>query len=76
MDPAMTTNDNATVPIAEASSSTFRIFRPAFSPGSCYLLRDAAEEAYFARHGDAPEATLIDWATQFIEHDESSWSPR
>jgi FkbM family methyltransferase len=49
----------------------FRVFRPSFSPGSCYLLRDAAEEAYFARHGGAPEAKLIDWATQFIAHDET-----
>jgi FkbM family methyltransferase len=49
----------------------FRVFRPAFSPGSCYLLRDAAEEAYFARHGGAPEAALIEWATQFIAHDET-----
>ena len=48
-----------------------RVFRPAFSPGSCYLLRDAAEEAYFARHGGAPEAELIAWATQFIAHDET-----
>ena len=48
----------------------YRMFRPTFSPGSCYLLRDAAEEAYFARHGGAPEAALIGWATQFIAHDE------
>jgi len=48
-----------------------RAFRPAFSPGSCYLLRDAEEEAYFARHGGAPEAPLIDWATQFIALDET-----
>ena len=48
-----------------------RAFRPAFSPGSCYLLRDAAEEAYFSRHGGAPEAALIGWATQFIAHDET-----
>jgi len=43
-----------------------RVFRPVFSPGSCYLLRDAAEEAYFSAHGGAPEAALIAWATQFV----------
>jgi len=52
-------------------SPKFQLFRPAFSPGSCYLLRDAAEEAYFARRGGAPEAALIAWATQFIAHDET-----
>lgn len=64
--------DNAeeTPPVAApkipASALPIRVFRPAFSPGACYLLRDAAEEAYFASHGGAPEAKLIDWATQFI----------
>jgi FkbM family methyltransferase len=60
----------ASPPIAEAPSAKFSVFRPAFSPGSCYLLRDAAEEAYFARHGGAPEAQLIEWARQFIASDE------
>jgi FkbM family methyltransferase len=53
------------------ASPKYRVFRPAFSSWSCYLLRDAAEEAYFARHGGAPEAQLIEWATQFIAHDET-----
>lgn len=57
-------------PTTEPPAAKFRIFHPAFSPSSCYLLRDQAEEAYFARHGGAPEAKLIDWATQFIAHDE------
>ena len=35
------------------------------------MLRDAEEEAYFSRSGGAPEAKLIDWATQFIAHDET-----
>lgn len=47
-----------------------RLFQPAFSPGSCYFLRDPAEEIYFASHGGAPEAKLIDWATQFIQPDQ------
>jgi hypothetical protein len=47
-----------------------RAFRPAFSPRSCYLLRDADEEAYFASHVGAPEAALIAWATQFIGKDQ------
>jgi FkbM family methyltransferase len=47
-----------------------RIFTPAFSPSSRYVLRDAEEEAYFARHGGAPEAQLIEWARQFIALDE------
>jgi len=47
------------------------MFRPAFSPGSCYLLRDANEEVSFSRQGGAPEAALIGWATQFIKHDET-----
>ena len=58
-------------PALHSSPSKYRVFRPAFSPGSCYLLRDADEEAYFARHGGAPEAPLIGWATQFIAHDET-----
>jgi FkbM family methyltransferase len=56
---------------AEAAPIEFKIFRPAFSPGSCYLLRDATEEASFIQHGGAPDARLIDWATQFIAHDET-----
>ncbi len=60
-----------TPPELLAAPPQYRVFRPAFSPGSCYLLRDAAEEAYFARNGGAPEARLIDWATQFISHDET-----
>lgn len=50
--------------------ANYRTFRPAFSPRSCYLLRDADEEAYFAAHGGAPEAALIGWATQFIGKDQ------
>jgi FkbM family methyltransferase len=48
-----------------------RAFHPAFSPRSCYLLRDEVEEAYFAKHGGAPEARLIEWATQLIRPDQS-----
>ena len=48
-----------------------RTFRPAFSPRSCYVLQDSEQEDYFKKHGGAPEARLIDWATQFIEHDET-----
>src|SRR5580700_98147 len=48
-----------------------RAFHPAFSPRSCYLLRDEVEEAYFAKHGGAPEAQLIGWATQLIRPDQS-----
>lgn len=48
-----------------------RPFRPAFSPGSCYLLQDDEEAAYFAKSNGAPEAALIDWATQFIDSDET-----
>ena len=40
--------------------------RPAFSPRSCYILRDQDEVAYFTQHGGAPEAQLIDWATQLF----------
>src|SRR6185436_6221997 len=58
-------------PAVSVSTPAYRMFRPAFSPSSCYLLRDAAEEAYFARHGGAPEAELIAWATQFIARDET-----
>lgn len=47
------------------------IFRPAFSPASCYILRDQTEAAYFSRSGGAPEARLIDWATQLIRSDQS-----
>jgi FkbM family methyltransferase len=47
------------------------VFHPAFSPASCYLLRDQDEAAYFARHGGAPEAALIDWATQIVRSDQS-----
>lgn len=43
------------------------VFRPAFSPTSCYLLRDAEEATYFASRGGAPEASLIDWATQIVK---------
>lgn len=46
--------------------ANMRVFRPAFSPASCYLLRDAEEETYFAAHGGAPEASLITWAAQFV----------
>lgn len=56
---------------APENATSFRVFRPRFSPGSCYLLRDAGEEAYFAKHGGAPEAQLIDWATQFIDRGET-----
>jgi FkbM family methyltransferase len=45
-------------------------FRPAFSPKSCYLLRDSDEERYFGKHGGAPEADLIAWATEFIKRDQ------
>ena len=48
-----------------------RVFHPAFSPRSCYLLRDEAEEAYFAKHGGAPEAQLITWATRFVTRDQT-----
>ena len=61
----------AAIPSIDPSSTKPRIFHPAFSPGSCYLLRDVDEEVYFARHGGAPEAQLIDWAVQFIAHDET-----
>ena len=74
MDTPHTTSHDATKAahlVTDPSSSDLRIFRPTFSPGSCYLLRDAAEEAYFSRHGGAPEAPLIEWATQFIAHDET-----
>lgn len=57
-------------PLMTPVPSQLRSFRPAFSPRSCYLLRDAAEEAYFAQHGGAPEAALISWATQFIRKDQ------
>jgi len=45
--------------------------RPAFSLGSCYVLRDRDEAVYFAQHGGAPEAQLIDWATQLVRADQS-----
>lgn len=48
-----------------------RAFRPVFSPRSCYLLRDSEEEDYFTKTGGAPEAALIEWATQFIEADQT-----
>jgi FkbM family methyltransferase len=60
--------------VAASLTSAFphlRAFRPAFSPRSCYLLRDAEEEAYFVRNGGAPEAALIAWATQFITADQT-----
>ena len=57
--------------VVQAPSSACRTFRPAFSPGSCYLLRDAAEESYFAGNGGAPEARLIAWAVQFIRSDQT-----
>ena len=47
------------------------VFRPAFSSAACYILRDQKEVAYFASHGGAPEAELIEWARQFIAHDET-----
>jgi len=47
------------------------LLRPAFSPASCYVLRDLDEVAYFTRHGGAPEAALIDWATQLVRPHES-----
>ena len=47
--------------------ATCHPFRPAFSPRSCYFLRDADEEAAFTSSGGAPEATLITWATSLIE---------
>lgn len=45
-------------------------FRPAFSPKSCYLLRDQAEVDYFAGAGGAPEAGLIEWARTLIKPNE------
>lgn len=45
--------------------------RPAFSPKSCYLLRDPAEVDYFTRAGGAPEAGLITWARSLIGADET-----
>ena len=60
-----------TLPSTDLPLAKPRVFRPAFSPGSCYLLQDSDEEAYFASHGGAPEASLIAWATQFIAHDET-----
>lgn len=63
--------EDTTPPELLVAPPQYHAFRPQFSPGSCYLLRDAAEEAYFAGHGGAPEARLIDWATQFIAHDET-----
>lgn len=72
MEPQTTTDTSpqqSEAPPELSAPPSFRRFRPAFSPGSCYLLRNAEEESYFARHGGAPEAKLIDWATQFIAHD-------
>lgn len=78
MDTTSAPDDPATVPSDterrgsdDYASAKLRIFRPSFSPGSCYLLRDAAEAASFALHGGAPDAPLIGWATQFIAHDET-----
>ena len=68
--PSSASNDPATNILREAPVE-FRMFRPAFSPGSCYLLRDLAEEVIFSRQGGAPDAALIGWATQFIKHDET-----
>jgi FkbM family methyltransferase len=48
-----------------------RWFRPAFSPMSCYLLRDPEEELSFMRCGGAPEARLIDWAASLVDTDKS-----
>ena len=47
-------------------ATKLEVFRPVFSPRSCYLLRDADEVAAFAASGGAPEATLIAWATSLI----------
>ena len=71
METSSTSSDAELDVAAEAPLSNYKIFRPSFSPRSCYLLRDAEEEAYFSRSGGAPEAKLIDWATQFIGHDET-----
>ena len=72
MDTDASAHDDTKVPIpAEASPTEQKIFRPAFSPRSCYLLRDAAEEAYFRGHGGAPEAKLIDWALQLLRSDQT-----
>lgn len=46
------------------------LHRPAFSPASCYLLRDQAEVDYFTKCGGAPEAGLITWARSLIKPDE------
>jgi hypothetical protein len=46
------------------------LHRPAFSPASCYLLRDQEEVDYFTRCGGAPEAGLIEWARSLIEPDD------
>lgn len=54
---------------SEASETL--VFCPAFSPEARYLLRDQDEASYFARHGGAPEARLIDWATQIVRADQS-----
>jgi len=48
------------------TTQNYRSFRPAFSPGACYLLRDEAEEAAFAERGGAPEAPLITWAASLL----------
>jgi FkbM family methyltransferase len=63
--------DATRMPETAALMPEARVFRPAFSPTSCYILRDDEEAAYFTRHGGAPEAPLIDWATQFVCSDQS-----
>jgi FkbM family methyltransferase len=47
------------------------VFRPAFSPASCYILRNQEEATYFTQYGGAPEAKLIDWATQLVQAGQS-----
>jgi len=73
MDTTIQLNDDAseTARGIQAPPSSHRVFRPAFSPGSCYLLHKATEEAAFAANGGAPEARLIDWARQFIRTDQT-----
>lgn len=50
---------------------THVMFCPAFSPASRYMLLDQDEVAYFTRHGGAPEARLIECATQLVRSDQS-----
>jgi FkbM family methyltransferase len=63
--------DAALMPEAADQMPDARVFRPAFSPDSCYILRDDEETSYFRHHGGAPEARLIDWARQLVRADQS-----